>query len=334
MTRASLTAAAALLFCSPAPQPADQPPSWALQEWPVPWPDTRPRDPYADGRGNVWFVGQRGDYVGKLDPATGAFERFDLDEGTGPHNLIVDQDGVIWYAGNRAAHIGRLDPATGDIRKYPVEPPPGAGTRSDPHTMVFDSQGTIWFTAQGGNFVGHFVPSTGALDVVAVPTPDARPYGIVIDGDDRPWIAEFGTSKLATIDSGMVLREIDLPREDARPRRIEVTSGPTVWYVDYAGGILGRYDSRSGTFKEWPAPAGARSLPYGMALDNDGGIWLAETGPQPNRLVRFDMESERFTDTLEVESGGGTIRHMMTAPDGDIWFGTDANTIGRIHPAP
>lgn len=328
MKSASLLAATIFFLAAPSP-PAGNP-DWTIQEWPVPWPESRPRDPYVDKAGNVWFVGQRSDYVGKLDPETGEFERFELDPGTGPHNLIVDDAGIVWYAGNRAAHIGRLDPATGDIRKYPVEPPPGAGTRSDPHTLVFDSQGNIWFTAQGGNFVGQLVPSTGAIDVVAVPTPGARPYGIVIDENDRPWIALFGTSKLATVDSGMVIREIDLPRRDARPRRIEVTSGPTVWYVDYAGGILGRYDPESGTFEEWPAPAGRRSLPYGMANDNEGGIWFAETGPQPNRLVRFDIESEQFSDTLEVPSGGGTVRHMMTAPDGDIWFGTDANTIGRL----
>ena len=84
-----------------------------ITEWVVPWENSRPRDPYVDGSGNVWFVGQRSHYVGMLDPETGAFKRYDLDDGAGPHNLIVDAAGFVWYAGNRQQHIGRLDPRDG-----------------------------------------------------------------------------------------------------------------------------------------------------------------------------------------------------------------------------
>jgi virginiamycin B lyase len=164
-----------------------------ITEWPVPWENTRPRDPYVDGRGRVWFVGQRGDYVAYLEPETGEFTRFELGAGAGPHNLIVDDRGYVWYAGNRAEHIGRLDPATGEITKYAM-PDPAA---RDPHTLVFDRDGDIWFTVQGGNFVGKLDVQTGAVRLIAVPTPSARPYGIVVDSQNRPWIAEFGTNKIA-----------------------------------------------------------------------------------------------------------------------------------------
>ena len=125
-----------------------------ITEWVVPWEDTRPRDPYVDGQGRVWFVGQRGNYLAYLDPATGDFRRYELDPGTGPHNLIVDEDGFVWYAGNRAMHIGRLDPETGDIEKF-MMPTPDA---RDPHTLTFDHNGDIWFSVQGGSFrrqAGH-----------------------------------------------------------------------------------------------------------------------------------------------------------------------------------
>ncbi len=55
---------------------AQQPPT--LREWTVPWARTRPRDPYLDRQGRVWFVGQQGDYVGVLDPGTGEFRRYEL----------------------------------------------------------------------------------------------------------------------------------------------------------------------------------------------------------------------------------------------------------------
>ena len=65
-----------------------------ITEWPVPWENSRPRDPYVDNQNRVWFVGQVGNYLAYLDPRTGKFKRYELDEGTGPHNLIVDNDGV------------------------------------------------------------------------------------------------------------------------------------------------------------------------------------------------------------------------------------------------
>src|SRR5687768_10481745 len=81
-------------------------PSLDIREWPVPWKDTRPRDPFMDSTGRVWFVGQTGDYLAHLDPKSGKFERVDLAKGTGPHNLVVDDAGDVWFSGNKQAYIG------------------------------------------------------------------------------------------------------------------------------------------------------------------------------------------------------------------------------------
>ena len=53
----------------PAQGPAKAP--LQLTEWTVPWEKTRPRDPFLDAQGRVWFVGQEGNYVASLDPAAG-----------------------------------------------------------------------------------------------------------------------------------------------------------------------------------------------------------------------------------------------------------------------
>jgi virginiamycin B lyase len=298
-----------------------------IREWPVPWENTRPRDPAVDGQGRVWFVGQTGDYIGRLDPATGKFERFDLEKGSGPHNLIVGRNGEIWFAGNRAAYIGRLDPKSGKIAKIPM---PDAAAK-DPHTLAVAPNGDLWFTVQHGSFVGRLEPKSGAVRLVKVPTPGARPYGIVVDPKGKPWFNEFGTNALGSIDpKTLKLAEHRLPDPGARGRRIALARDGGVWYVDYGRGFLARFDPGSGKVEEWQTPAGASSLPYAMAIDHRGRIWLVETGPQPNRLVGFDPRSRRFFSTTEIPSGGSTVRHMIfDARTKAIWFGTDKNTIGR-----
>jgi virginiamycin B lyase len=308
-----------------------QPPTLAAQvpvkEWPVPYADSRPRDPYVDGQNRVWFVGQKGNYIAYLDPKTGNFRRYELEAGALPHNLIVDKNGMVWYAGNGNGHIGKLDPATGKITKYPMPNPEAR----DPHTLIFDQKGDIWFTVQNGNFVGRLRTATGKIDLIEVATPNARPYGIEVDSKGRPWFNEFGSDKIAMIDPATLkIREYSLPDDGGRSRRIGITSDDRVWYVDYTRGYLGRLDPSTSQFKEWALPGGASSLPYAMAVDNRDRLWMVETGSQPNRLVGFDPKTEKFFGTSPIPSGGGTVRHMVfDKRTRQIWFGTDNNTIGR-----
>ncbi len=328
--------ACAVAFAAAAPLPAqapagnDQDP--VINEWQVPWERTRPRDPYVAPDGRVWMVGQTGHYVTVFDTTTHQFRRYDLDPGTGPHTLIVDRGGMVWYAGNLTGHIGRLDPRDGRITRYPM---PDSTVR-DPHTMVFDSRGDIWFTAQNGNAVGRLTVATGQIRLARVSSPRARPYGIVVDRNDRPWAVLFGTNKLATVDPRTFeVTEHDLPDAAARPRRLAFTSDGALWYGDYARGMLGRFDPATREVREWPLPGGARSRPYALLADERDRVWVVETGAQPNRFVGFDARTFRVLGTAIVPSGGGTVRHMVYDPRTHaIWFGTDTNYLGRAQLAP
>jgi virginiamycin B lyase len=125
---------------------------------------------------------------------------------------------------------------------------------------------------------------------------------------------------------------LELPNQRARPRRLAVTSDDLVWYVDYARGFLARLDPTTGAIREWAAPGGAAALPYAMTVDDADRLWFVETGPRPNRLVGFDSRTELFFSVTAIPSGGGSVRHMVFhRPTRTIWFGTDANTIGRAH---
>jgi virginiamycin B lyase len=320
--------AAALLSAVPGPAIAQEPRPVPIQEWNVPWPDTRPRDPYTAPDGSVWFVGQTGDYIARLDPRTGKFERHDLPDGTGPHNLIVAPNGRVFIAGNRTAEVLVFTPGEDRLRRVPM-PDPAA---RDPHTLAFAPDGEIWFTVQNGNFLGRLrFGGEPEVELVAVPTPDSRPYGLLVAPDGRPWFTEFAGGKIGTVDPAtMRPREIELPRPDARPRRIARTSDGAIWYVDHAGGVLGRIDPGTGSIREWPVPGGAGARPYGMAADDRDRIWFVETGPAPNRLVGFDPRTEAFFSITPIPSGGGSVRHVhFESETGDLWFGTDAGTIGR-----
>ncbi|MBA3658753.1 MAG: lyase [Gemmatimonadales bacterium] len=309
------------------------PPPPDLKEWTVPWPGTRPRDPFVDRKGRVWFVGQEGNYVAYLDRATGKFERYAIPDGTHPHNLVVAPDGKVWFTGNRNGRLLRLDPVSRAVSEYPMPDPAVA----DPHTMILDRGGNAWFTAQNAGVVGRRDTRSGVIRLWKTGE-GTRPYGIELDRGGRVWFDLFGTNAIGLIDPAtMQLRRFPLPDPSSRPRRIAVTADGVVWYGDYARGYLGRLDPKSGSTSEFKLPAGPASLPYAMAADDQGRIWVAETGVTPNRLVAFDPTQRAFTE--RIETGGGsepnTIRHMtFHVPTREIWFGTDRNTVGRVRLAP
>ena len=299
----------------------------AIEEWDVAF-GGRPRDPFAAGADEIWFVGQRGDYLAKLMPSTGEIIRRDLPDAAGPHNLIVGRDGIVWYAGNRAGYIGRYDPATDGFERVDM---PDRAAR-DPHTLVFDAdQEHIWFTVQGGNFVGRLRIADRHVDLIPVPTDGARPYGIRVAANGAPWIVLLGTNKIATVDpASLALTEFEIPADGARPRRMEISTDGRIWYADYRRGYLGRYDPADGTFAEYALPSGDGSRPYGTAIDDRDRVWVVETGVSPNLMVGFDTRTEQVFSITPIPSGGGTVRHMdYHAGSRTVWFGADTSTIGR-----
>jgi virginiamycin B lyase len=304
------------------------------KEWAVPFERTRPRDPYADPQGRVWFVGQTGNYVAYLDSRTGDFKRYEIDPGTMPHNLVVHK-GMVWYTGNMNNRLVRLDPATGKLTTHMIPD----STVKDPHTMIFDPKRDIaWFSAQNAGKIGRFDPATGKFRLWDTGA-RTRPYGVVLDSKGRPWIDLFGTNKIATIDpETFEYKEYVIGDPAARPRRIAVTSDDKVYWGDYSRGFLGFLDPATGKMDEWAMPAGRASLPYAMATDDRDVIWVAQNGHPgvPATLVAFDPKVKKFVAEIPVgEPGANTIRHMtFDRETRQIWFGTDQGAIGRIKVPP
>ena len=317
---------AALLFGFGCAEAADALNPVDIKEWTVSY-GGRSRDPFAASANSVWFVGQSGHYLARLDAASGQFMRTDLPDNPGPHNLIVGADGIVWYSGNQAGYIGRYDPKTGGIEEIPM---PDARA-DDPHTLVMSKSGKhFWFTLQWGNFVGRLTIASRKVDLIPVTSGNARPYGITVAPDGTPWIALLGTDKLASVDpKTLKLTEHDVA-PGARPRRLDATRDGRIYYSDYRRGFLGRLDPKTGKTDEWKLPSGLGARPYALAVDARDQVWLVETGPSPNNFVGFDPLRGAITSITPIPSGAGSVRHMhYHQPSGAIWFGTDKNTIGR-----
>ena len=61
-----------------------------------------------DSAGNIWYTGNTGSLIGKLDPKTGAVTEYQTPEPGDPHTLIFDNSGILWFTMQNLNRIGRL----------------------------------------------------------------------------------------------------------------------------------------------------------------------------------------------------------------------------------
>ncbi|MBO6504049.1 MAG: hypothetical protein JJ850_17605 [Kordiimonadaceae bacterium] len=302
-----------------------------IESWTVPTLGQRPRDPVEDADGNIWWVGQWLDILGRIDPKTGEMTEFALPEGAKPHSVEIGPKGGVWYTGNKNATMGRLDPITGEIKEFPM-PDPAA---LDPHTHVFDASGMLWFSLQHSNMIGRLDPATGDVKLVTAPTPRSRPYGVKIASDGNVWVACNGSNCLLKVDpETMEVEEIKLPDEGTHVRRLDIDDQGDIWWVNSGLGRLGRYSPAIEEIKEWPSPSGPKSHPYAIAIYK-GAIWYNESGVRPDMLVRFDPNTETF-QSWPMPSGEvytGILRHMRVSHDGQslLVHQTAGNRIMRVN---
>ena len=287
-----------------------------FKEWQTPTLGQRSRDPVQAADGTIWWAGQWGNVIGRINPATGEMKEYPLPPKAMPHTVTLDAKGNVWYTGNKNATIGYFDPKTEKITEFKM-PDPEA---KDPHSAIFDANGTLWFTMQLSNRVGRLDPATGDIKIVEMTAPKARPYGIKIAPDGTPWFACNGRPCIVRIDpKTMELTEVTVPGKKGRVRRLDFDSQGNIWYVNSGEGRLGRYSPATGEIKEWPSPSGPKSHPYAIVVLKDI-VWYNESGQRPDALVRFDPKTETF-QSWAIPSGGvhaGIIRHMRRTPDGNL----------------
>jgi virginiamycin B lyase len=288
----------------------------SFREWTTQKLGQRARDPVEAPDGMIWYVGQQGNVIGRMNPTNGDVREWPLPEGALPHSVTIDADGGVWYTGNGNGTIGKFDPEIGQAREYRM-PDPNA---RDPHTAEFDRNGIMWFTLQQSNMIGRFDPRSDAIRLVSVQREGARPYGIKIAADGTLWVACNGGNCIIRVDPRtMALTEIALPGEETTVRRLDIASDGRIWYVNSGRGRLGVYNPANGAIREWPSPSGPDSHPYAIAVINDI-VWYNESGVRPDALVRFDPRTETF-QSWPIPSGSlyaGMVRHMRATRDGNL----------------
>jgi putative copper export protein/streptogramin lyase/methionine-rich copper-binding protein CopC len=311
----------------------------------------------------IWFVDPISKVLGSYDPNTNSSQLYNL-----PNNRIVPSSIAVRsneFPLIRNASVGTIDTTITNTTATTV--PSGDETRMNETANSNLGEGseladrfgisrtpTVWVTSPSTGEVLIFDPQLeNFTSSLSLPTPNSNPLGITIDSfNGQVWIAE-GIGKIANIDpaANLTIHEytpsvvvgggessgsIDASARSGGMENDTLIS-PTSLLIDpYTGSIyISEHDGHVvsvfnpvfKTFSDFP-PLAEDALPFGMSLDKDRNLWVAEH--VTNRLTVIDPRDGN-NKQVTIPSASPFIQYLTTDNEGRVWFAAQrGNAIGYI----
>jgi len=245
-------------------------------QYPLPWsPWKAPYGLRVDSIGMVWFTeSQDGNAIGRFNPTTKVYTEFEIPTlNAQALDLDIDSSGNIWFTESAGNKVGRLDPATGEIAEFSIPT-----SNSQPFGIRVDDLGNAWFTESTGNKIGKLTPS-GSLIEYTIPRSSSDTKYLALDSQGRVWFAETNSpGMIAVLDpSTGGVTEFMAPTANCIPNGIMVDRFGFVWFTEYGGNKIARFDPKTLNFKEFSIPyqPGDPPNPWLLTSAPDGSIWFS-----------------------------------------------------------
>ena len=326
------------------PRPSGRATRVVITEYDLPRQTIAPHDVRTDRAGNVWYSDFVENYLGELDPKTGAQREYAipvLKPGfpTGALALEPDADGNLWLAMMFQAGLARFDMKTKTFQVFPVE-----GVADDDamqQSMVMprsdNVDGKVWTNDVARHAIMRLDLKTGQYQRIDpfqfLPQGHSHaPYGMAADQKNDLYFMDFGDENIGRVDARTGATTIfPTPTPNSRPRRTMLDDRGRLWFAEFAANKIAMFDTKSETFKEWAVPT-PYTYPYDVFCDKHGELWSA--GMASDRVLRFDPQSGHSVEYLLP--GPANIRRVFVDNSTDpvtFWAGNNHGAaILRLEP--
>jgi len=144
--------------------------------------------------GEVWYASLGGDYIARIDTATGAATVIDAPRANvGPRRIWSDSKGILWVSLWHSGELGRYDPLANKWTTYPLPK-----SKSGCYSVYVDEQDKIWVTDFVANAILRFDPASEKFE--SFPS-DKRGAAVrqMVGRPGEAWGAESGTDRLVVV---------------------------------------------------------------------------------------------------------------------------------------
>ena len=193
------------------------------------------------------------------------------------HGIAPSADGAMWLVGS-GGMLDRLDPESGDVEHVIRD----VGDGYMPMAVHEDARGIVWIASYGA--LARYDPATGALqrwraDDAGDPALPGDRTSFAETRDGVVWIASELDGVQARDGAGRVVEAIPADgRHGLQPGRAvrQLLRGPDG--APWLAGAQGLLTWNAGTHRFEPVPGAPVEDLYGVAIDDDGDVWLAGFG--------------------------------------------------------
>jgi streptogramin lyase len=302
-------------------------PSVSITEFATPTVASNPSGIAYGPDGNVWFLEQAGNNIGRLTP-TGQFSEISIPTvNSQPFGIVDGPDGALWFTEQAGQSVERVA-LNGTITSFPTDTD---DANAQPSGITLGPDGNLWFTEQGAGEISQIIASganMGKINEFQLPHgASSQPVNITLGSDGNLWFTEQGIDKIGRITTAGVVTEFSLPTDAFSPKPFGITTGPdgNLWVTLPGTNKIARVTT-SGLVREFTLPT-AGANPQGITVATDGNLWFTETtASQIGTITTAGVISEVATPTPNSFPS-----FITPGPDGNLYF-TEANAsqIGKI----
>ena len=289
------------------PRPTGEATRVVITEYDLPRRTIAPHDVRTDAQGFVWYSNFVENFLGRLDPRTGAHVEFAypvVKPGfpTGSLALEQDRDGNWWLATMFQSGLMTFDVATETFRHFPIPPAMNDDMMQQSLLMprAWRVDGKVWTNDVFRGRILRLDVASGQYEAfdpfVGLGGRQHSPYGLAADEANNLYFMDFADESIGRVDAKtgrMALYPTPTPR--SRPRRTMIDTRGRIWFAEFAANKVAMFEPRTETFKEWDVPT-PHTYPYDVFLDRNGELWSATMSS--DRVLRFGPDTGRAVEYL------------------------------------
>jgi copper transport protein len=235
--------------------------------------------------------------------------------------MALDHENQIWYVDPLMKHLGHYNPDTNKNQIYKIPNPDFIASG-----IAIDKNDNVWLTSASTNAILRFNSQSQAASnftTLYLPSVNATSLGLIVDDKSgQIWIAE-DIGKLANIDPTRNYKIVEYSPEG----KDKALKDPTGLFVDPETGdiyiseheghavsvfnpILKKFDKRYSSLD----PNG---LPFGMAIDKYGNLWVAEH--TINKIAVIDPNTGQHKE-VDIPAPSPFVQWITSDSTGNIWL--------------
>jgi virginiamycin B lyase len=303
------------------PRPTGKATQAVITEYRLPRDNAIPHDVQLDAQGNVWYNDFKTDDLGKLDPRTGEIKEFKLPTKPGYHpgsaDMFISEDNNVWV--NQRMEDGRT------VR---------FDTKTEKVTGMWDNARFDLVDLRKGIAAGVNMEmdlETGRITRYKYSS-SIEGYGTALDSKGIGYRGGLPDPDIKILDHVTGKVTSYLPQTpNSGPRRITLDGDDYLWFGEWFGGKIGRFDIKEKKITEYPV-SGQYAAFYEAGADPKSHFGWAydwrndredRVDPLTGEVVEYPMP------TLDLEARRTAVDTSTNPPS--VWInGAGNGTIIRI----